>query len=189
MWLYKMTNRLNGKAYIGTSVNPISHRISRHLYAAKHGCTNMAISCAIRKYGLAGFAVECIGESQDYEELLRMEARAIQEQKTLRPNGYNVTSGGCGARRACSQETRSLISAKTKGRIPWNLGKRNEQTIKRYAGKGNLVRQPDGRKPWNFGMKFGPMPEEFRQRIAEGVRQVRATRFWSSKKNSISGGN
>src|SRR5882762_4463739 len=102
MWLYKLTNMANKKAYIGTSVNPVSHRISRHVYAAKSGRKNMAISCAIRKYGIESFKVRVIGQSEDYEKLLRMEAAAIAKQNTLVPNGYNICTGGRGARRACS---------------------------------------------------------------------------------------
>jgi group I intron endonuclease len=181
MWLYKLTNTTNDRAYIGTSVHPISHRISRHVYAAKRGRKDMAIASAIRKYGIDNFRIEEIGQSDDYEELLSMESKAILEHNTICPNGYNITPGGKGARRICSQETRARISARTKGRIPWNFGKRNEQTVRRYANRGNIGHPPIGSKPWNFGKKLGPMPEEQRQHIADTMRQVRATRFWHTR--------
>lgn len=184
MWLYKLTNKIDGKGYIGTSVNPVSHRVSRHVYAAKSGHNGMAITSAIRKYGIENFSIEVIGQASDYEELMKMEAIAIIAHNTAVPHGYNISAGGLGARRPCSPETRALISARTKGRIPWNFGKCNAKTIARYASRGNRVRQPDGRKPWNFGKKTGPMPEKHRQQIAETMRRVRATRFWSSGRKS-----
>ena len=182
MWLYKLLNKVNGKGYIGTSVNPISHRVSRHLYAAKCGRKDMAIACAIRKHGIENFEVRELGMFEDYAQLLQAEAKAIVSQRTRVPDGYNVSAGGMGARRACSQETRDRISSKTKGRIPWNFGKRNSLTVKRYANRGNIGHPPIGSKPWNMGKKAGPMPEEMKAKIAEGVRRVRATKFWSSRK-------
>lgn len=182
MWLYKLTNKENGKQYIGTSINPVSHRISRHVYAAKSGQKGMAITCAIRKYGIRSFSVEVIGEAGTYESLLKMEAEAIREQKTLVPYGYNITEGGKGARRPCSQETRSRISSKVKGKIPWNFGKRNAVTVARYSRTRHVGGAQPGSKPWNLGQKAGPMPEYHKQKIAETMRRVRATKFWSSSK-------
>lgn len=185
MWLYKMTNTTNGKGYIGTSVNPVNHRISRHLYDAKRGRKDMAIAYAIRKYGLKTFSVQTLCEVQNYDDLLEMECNAILVYRTLVPNGYNVSKGGLGARRPCRQETRALISTKTKGRIPWNFGKRNTATTRRYANRGNIGHPPFGSKPWNLGKKAGPMSEEHKQKIAEGVRRIRATKFWNSGKKNL----
>lgn len=154
MWLYKLTNRLNGRSYIGCSVNPVSHRISRHLYAVRKGAKDMAITCAIRKHGFDAFSLEVIGESQDYQELLRMEAQAIKEQNTQVPNGYNITAGGVGARRACSQETRSRISAKKIGKHPWNFGKRNANTIARYSRTRHVGGPVPGTPSPHRGKKF-----------------------------------
>lgn len=186
MWLYRLTNTTNGKAYIGTTVNPISHRVSRHVYAAKSGRTDMAIAEAIRKYGISVFLVECIGESEDYTELLAMEAREIKQQNTLCPNGYNITEGGMGGRRACSPETRSRISARTKGRKPWNYGNRAPSTLLKLAHRGRKAGHPIGKTAWNKGRKMGPMSEAQKQQIAATMRQIRATRFWSTYKTSTS---
>ena len=201
MWLYKLTNKINGKGYVGTSVNPISQRLSRHLYAANSGRKDMAIACAIRKYGLDAFEVECLAHTDDYEQLLQMEIAAIKEHGTLFPYGYNISEGGQGSRRACSETTRAKISARTKGRKAWNLGKKlgplsEDQKIKlseRSARKGKPAinrgipwseetrQKMKSRVPWNKGKKTGPMSEEQKQKIAETVSKVRATRFWSSR--------
>jgi group I intron endonuclease len=205
MWLYKLTNNVDRKAYVGTSVNPISHRISRHLYAAKTGRKDMAIACAIRKYGLAKFSVECLGQSDNYDELLKMETAAIKSHNTLSPHGYNLTTGGRGARRKCSDVTKALISKRAKdsfanGRIPWNLGVKVGETMSketRAKVSAGLRGKPSwnkgipataehrrkllGRTPWNKGTKTGPMSEEQKLRIAATMRKVRSERFWTSR--------
>jgi len=143
MWLYKLTHKRSGKGYVGTSVNAISKRVSRHLYSAKRGDKNMAICHAIRKYGLDAFKVEAIGESDNYEELLRMETEAIKSHGTLIPLGYNITTGGRGARRVCSAETRAKIAARA---------------LESYRN--------NTRQPWNKGKKTGPLSEELRKRFS-----------------------
>ena len=144
----------------------------------------MAITDAIRKYGIGGFNIETIGESDNYETLLRMEAEAISQYSTLVPNGYNITAGGRGGRVPCSPEKRALISIKTKGRKPWNYGTASRETVERRARRGNKGGARKGSIPWNLGKKSGPMPEEQKQRIAETVRKVRAARFWNCKKRN-----
>lgn len=184
MWLYKLTNRLNGKQYIGTSVNPVSHRISRHLYAAKNNRDNcMAITRAIRKHGLGAFSVETIGQAVSHEELMRMEFSAIKEQNTLTPNGYNVSEGGEGARRACSPETRERISLalKAKKMIPWNFGKRNPQTIARYSRTRHVGGPLPGAPSKKLGKHYQPLSESHKQDISESMKRVRAERFWSTR--------
>lgn len=201
MWLYKLTNKENLKAYIGTSVNPISKRVSRHLYAANCGRKDMAIACAIRQYGLDAFEIECIGESDDYDELLRMEAVAIKEHGSLAPAGYNITPGGRGARRPCSQQTRDRIAARKLGKHPWNFGKKtgpvSDEIRKKYseARKGRkawnkgIPHKPETllkfkmRIPWNKGKKTGPMPDAIKEKIAAGVSAIRSRQFWSTRRS------
>jgi hypothetical protein len=146
----------------------------------------MPIVLAIKKHGIENFSAQALVQCDDYEYLLDLEAKAIVRFNTRTPNGYNLTAGGRGTRRPCSQETRDLISARTKGRTPWNFGKRSLETIARYARKGRAPLKP-GRKPgtcsaWNKGK---PLPEEVKVKIAASLRRVRAARFWSSRKKEL----
>ncbi|HXM63736.1 MAG TPA: NUMOD3 domain-containing DNA-binding protein [Terriglobales bacterium] len=172
MWLYKLTHRRSAKAYIGTSVNAISKRVSRHLYAAKCGRKDMAIACAIRKHGMDAFSIECIGESSDYEELLRMEAEAIKSHGTLAPNGYNITDGGKGARRVCSPETRARIAARAlesyrnKTREPWNKGKKTGPLSDDIRKKLSDASSRKGKPAWNKGMAHS---EETKRKMRESA--------------------
>lgn len=147
----------------------------------------MAITRAIRKYGLKAFSVEVIGEAANHAELMRMEAAAIQERNTRIPYGYNISIGGVGARRPCSKETKMSISAalKAKKMVPWNFGKRNPRTIARYARIGNIGGQQPGAPSKKLGKHYGPLSASHRQSISETMQRVRAARFWSSKKENF----
>jgi len=185
MWLYMLTNKINGKRYIGTSVNPISHRISRHVYAAKCGRKDMAISSAIRKYGIENFQISELGQSADYASLMNMEVEAIKSNGTIFPSGYNLAPGGEGLRRPCSETTKKLISEKAKGRKPWNLGNLAPSTQQKRERRGFKAGAPKGYVPWNKGLKTVPLSKEHKKSIALGVSEIRATKFWISRKGDM----
>lgn len=89
-YLYKITNLINGKVYIGITNNP-KIRWEKHC-ASKY---NYALPRAIRKYGKENFEfkVLVIG-SKEY--IISLETKAIQAFQTLVPLGYNMTTGGDG---------------------------------------------------------------------------------------------
>lgn len=93
MWLYKITNKSNGKAYVGATITLLSKRIHRHWHDAKKGKSSL-IAQAIREFGIEGFVVEVLAQTQNPDELVEMEMRAIREHHTLAPDGYNRTIGG-----------------------------------------------------------------------------------------------
>ena len=49
-YIYKVTNQINGKLYIGETIQTISKRWNRHCYDAKNGVTDH-FHTAIRYYG------------------------------------------------------------------------------------------------------------------------------------------
>jgi group I intron endonuclease len=92
--VYKITF-LNGKSYIGITVQKLSTRISSHIYKAKNGCKFLLYN-AMRKYNYM-FNVEVIATVNDWDELLQLEKSLIIEYNTKSPSGYNTTDGGRGA--------------------------------------------------------------------------------------------
>lgn len=85
--IYKITNILNGKAYIGASKN-IEKRWSNH--RTKH---ETRMSDIIKKYGVLNFTFEIIEECPP-EELIEKEQYYVEFYDTEKPNGYNLTKGG-----------------------------------------------------------------------------------------------
>ena len=93
MGIYKITNRINGKIYIGQSIH-IEKRFRQHqtesYYQGKH--YNKILYQAIRKYGLENFTFEILEEcSQDM--LNEKEIYWIKYYDSYN-NGYNATLGG-----------------------------------------------------------------------------------------------
>lgn len=117
MYLYKLSNNVNGKSYIGITIRPVKKRLADHLGVAKRGRTTL-IARALRKYGLDAFTLTVLAEASTYEELCEMERVAIQEYDTFNPHGYNLTLGGEGTLgRLQTDEAKAAISAKNKGKI------------------------------------------------------------------------
>lgn len=93
--IYKITNNINGKIYVGQSID-IPKRIYEHKYKAfcKDDISyNSAIHNAFRKYGLDNFTFEIL-EEVSIKELDDKEIFYIKELNSLSPNGYNIQSGG-----------------------------------------------------------------------------------------------
>jgi group I intron endonuclease len=93
--IYKITNLINGKLYIGLSRNTAEHRFKGHLYSIK-GNSKTYLSKAIRKYGVENFKVETICKCNKIESLKVLEKYYIKKFKSKYPNGYNLTDGGDG---------------------------------------------------------------------------------------------
>lgn len=93
MWLYKITNKTNGKAYVGATIQSVTRRFHRHCASAKRGKSTL-IAQAIREFGVSAFTLEIIGEAKTPDELVQMEMDAIRGHRTLAPDGYNRTIGG-----------------------------------------------------------------------------------------------
>jgi group I intron endonuclease len=87
--IYKITNKINGKIYIGQSVN-IINRKKTHYRKYHKGCPHLYN--AMDKYGFDNFEFEVIEEC-DIEDLDRLEQKYIKELNTFSPNGYNLDTG------------------------------------------------------------------------------------------------
>ena len=120
--IYKITNTLNGKFYVGKTKQKLSRRITQHKYDSKKG--SLGLGAAIRKYGWENFTVEVI-ETCPIDKLNEREIFFIAELDCKSPNGYNLTDGGDGGRGLSpNKETRDKISAKLKGRPAHNKGQK-----------------------------------------------------------------
>lgn len=96
-YIYKITNTLNNKSYIGQTKYSIGHRYNQHCNEALHTNNNLHLYNAMRKYGLQNFKVSCL-ESDIPEDLLdEKEVYYINYFNTYE-DGYNNTKGGGGVR-------------------------------------------------------------------------------------------
>ena len=97
--IYKFTNKINNKSYIGQSIN-IEERRKKHIassYYPPSNTYNTVFHQAIRKYGVDNFEFEILTLCK-IEELDSLEKYYISKYNSMVPNGYNMTSGGENAR-------------------------------------------------------------------------------------------
>lgn len=90
MFIYKITNLINGKIYIGQTTRSVYERWKDHKF--HKGCT--ALYRAIKKYEHINFKIEEICFCFDKEELNLREQYFIKQYDCLVPNGYNICVGG-----------------------------------------------------------------------------------------------
>ena len=91
-YIYKLTNTINGKGYVGYT-SDIKRRMRQHKDAAAKR-KGQAIHAAIRKYGWESFVVEELYRSEDKQQTLDMEDHFINLHETKGVKGYNITRGG-----------------------------------------------------------------------------------------------
>lgn len=89
--IYKITNNLNGKAYVGQSKH-IKRRWREHL----GGAEDSVISKAINKYGAENFSFGVV-EKCVIKDLDKREIYYISKHNTFK-HGYNMTVGGDGVK-------------------------------------------------------------------------------------------
>jgi len=90
--IYKATNKINGKSYIGFDSN--WPRRKKHHEGAFGNC--VLFSRAMKKYGKEAFEWNILYQSKEMEHTLKvMEPHFIEEYETF-TEGYNLTKGGEG---------------------------------------------------------------------------------------------
>lgn len=94
-YIYKITNQINQKIYIGKTVNSIGARWKEHLHDYKRPqYEKRPLYEAMNKYGIENFTIEEV-EEVDVKKLSIREIYWIEHYNTYN-NGYNATLGGDG---------------------------------------------------------------------------------------------
>ncbi len=177
--IYKFTNNLNGKVYIGKSVN-IHSRYKAHIRAAKRFAEydkHQNITIALHKYGINNFTFDIIC-SCNKKELNDKEIFYINYYNSIN-NGYNICKGGEGA---------VIISEKNKKkrsntiRNKWqDPNYREKQRLSRLnkprmseETKDKLRKNHNPNSAWNKG---GHCSEEWRIKLRESHKDQKPTEY------------
>lgn len=118
MWIYKITNLLNNKVYIGQTIRTVQSRWRRHILDAKNNKLNTHFARAIRKYGEENFSVEIIDTANSAEELTQKESNYIIKYNSIQ-DGYNETSSQfkCGGNTYLSKNEQEMSIIRDKIRL------------------------------------------------------------------------
>lgn len=126
--IYKITNLINDKVYIGKTCRDLTTRWKEHWSCALNKADNFYLHNAMRKYGQENFKIEQIDIANTIDELNLKEQEYITLYNALNnKTGYNLTRGGDGNQLYDWDEIRSL----------WDLGysvKEISQIIGCYRG-------------------------------------------------------
>ncbi|KFZ26296.1 MAG: GIY-YIG catalytic domain protein [Candidatus Izimaplasma bacterium HR2] len=96
MIIYKATNKVNGKSYIGQTVYSLGGRQLKHYSRVRNG-SQLYFHNALRKYDREDFIWEILEYCKSQEELNEKEKMFIQEYNSYwTENGYNLSFGGDG---------------------------------------------------------------------------------------------
>ena len=152
--IYKITNKINQKIYIGQSSNP-EQRFLQHCY--KHEKYISLINKAILKYGKENFDFVIIGWFEDYNE---KEKYYIEYFGSMVPNGYNLSKGGekppIGTHRTINKEIAEQIQ---KDLLNWNIPRK--QIVSKYKVTFDIVRHINEGNSWyDETLKYPLRPNE-----------------------------
>ena len=126
--VYKITNKVTNKIYIGITNQGSGARYRHHWYESRIGEPS-PIHRSMAKYGEDNFTLEIIDFADTYDELKEKEKYWIKQyNSTDKSIGYNLTEGGDGTfGRKHSEETKEKIRQKALGR------KVSEETKKKMS--------------------------------------------------------
>lgn len=179
-YIYKWTNKINGKIYIGQTYR-LKQRLRSYKCLSVKGVSRILRRSMI-KHGIENFMFEIIDTASSMDELNKKEAIAIQKaNSTDRDIGYNLDTGG--TNHIASEETRIRISKAGKGRVPWNKGKKNCYS---QETKDKWCEQRTGATPWNKGKDLGPQSDELVEKRIAPLRGIKRGPHSEERKAKIS---
>lgn len=136
MVIYKITNLITGKIYIGQTKHSIERRFKQH-------CDKLSKSTylnrSIAKYGVNNFKIQSVVKCNTEAELNHREKLCIRLYNTISPAGYNLTDGGHNGSH-CEEVRKKISKAQT--------GKR-----KTAEQKAEISNRTKGSKNGMFGRK------------------------------------
>lgn len=93
MYIYKITNIVNNKVYIGQTIQNVQKRFRRHINDAVSNKLNTHFCNAVRKYGKENFIIEAIDNAQTQAELNKKEQYYIEKYNSTNSDyGYNESA-------------------------------------------------------------------------------------------------
>lgn len=174
--LYRITNKINGKVYIGQAQD-YKHRWSDHRLAVRGNKPTQIIHHAMIKYGIDNFDFEVIASCKTQDDANYTETELVEQYGSfVRNGGYNATLGGMNAPKT-EEWKQKLRDHWANPEYKAKVGAAISQT---HMGMGHteatrqklsIVRSGAGNS--NFGK---PRGEETKQKIANTLKGVSHTK-------------
>lgn len=160
-FIYKITNTINNKIYIGQTTRNLSSRISEY---KKNHTNNNHLNNAFLKYGFENFKFEIIDTAKDLADLNLKEINYIKEYNSIdKKIGYNIESG----------EKNSIPSIETRNKMSYSHEGRKQTSTwinKRISPSGSLDAKKYGKKKNDEEKKY----------LSDN-----SPKYWKGKKRSV----
>ena len=170
--VYKITNNVNGKCYVGFTSQNVNSRWKQHLRQAKNKTYNSILHKAIRKYGKNNFTVVTLFESTNKNFTLNVIEPLLIDFYNCE---YNSTNGGegCHGRKLSEEAKRKISEARAGYKVPEQIKKRwsiQRKKNKTFSGENNP--NIKNRKTYEIKFKSGET------KIIVGIRKfVKDTKY------------
>ncbi len=156
MYIYKITNSINGNSYVGLKTSTVEE--SESYYGS-----GKLIQDAIKKYGKHNFTKEILERDIVSFELLCERERYYIQLYNTKENGYNMTDGGLGMHgykptEEHKRNMRKALSGENHPRYGKNGVKMTDETKLKISEKAKL-------------RKGRPVSEETRRKISESLKK------------------
>lgn len=167
--IYKITNNINGKIYIGKDSR------NRRSYMG----SGQSIKNAINKYGIDNFSKQIIDCAETLEELNEKERKWISHYMSYIPSiGYNRGLGGEGNWDLSLMSEDDLLKMKQKQRTTFSSSefrlRKKEDTTKYFSNSENRIKQSEIiKKSWENST------DEFKDSVIKRLEMMRQKR-WSN---------
>ena len=152
--VYLVRNKVNGKGYIGKTLNGMEKRRKGHEHAAEKG-SKLPFHRALRKYGFENFEWIILFGDLEEEEIDEFEMICIKKTKTKAPNGYNLTDGGDGGNtfegRKHTEEAKRKIKEGRTPEIIERVASFHQGRKRSKETRGKISKAAKGRPAWNKG--------------------------------------
>lgn len=127
MIIYKITNNINGKVYIGQTIYTLAKRWAGHC-SSHSNCR--ALKAAIDKYGKENFIIEEIGGANSFSELNYQEWFLIHQYNCVAPNGYNLKEGGGNGRYSEESKAKKRLFRHTEEEVARIIERSKKQVVR-----------------------------------------------------------
>lgn len=151
-YIYKITNDITNKIYIGQTTKTIEKRWQEHLKEAlnTNSKKNTALYASMRKYGIEHFHIELVEEVDESISLDEREQYWIAFYNSYgQPYGYNETIGGNLFSKDINPmnvpEIRHKVSDSQKKNSYWKTEEHRECQRQRWLGENNPAKKEENR--------------------------------------------
>ncbi len=164
-YIYKITNTINNKCYIGQTIQDPKKRWYRHKWNSFNEKRCFKLHNSIKKNGVENFTFEIIYEC-DKRFLNHFEKNFISEYNSYN-NGYNLTSGG-DSNYTVSEKTRDKIR---KANIGKTLNKKHKQAlITSRIDTNNTIKHNKKISKAHIGKINGPLDQEHKNKLSNSLK-------------------